>query len=588
MLSISELFRKRKKLFLIGVGCVVCVFILFGVLHANPFAPAGNPEPTASSDSSGYQATVLRQFKSKYVGDHVNVGNLLRNLPYAQYLKGGISLQTENTPYGINVNYDFMQSNNSVNNADDNTGNKPDGDAGLDLDQVETTLRNNAAVIFALIDNVDIINITADPGTQNLKLKFTRTELQKSYPRDLRDYAKTQGELQILLNSIYLKILVYPQKYALTMSSTPGIRLLAQYEGAAGQVQYSADNGNIEYSASGGQLLTWDNADGKITEKGIKTEFPPGTPAYWSPLDIVSQFDANTQSEIPIAITVSQNGIKVAEKQVIIYFDGSTAFFTVEPSGDVIITDSLQLPSPNPDSIAEAVSRAIKSQGKSYLAGEAVSEGHIILDTEEKNGQVKVYTMASIGWFGFENGIFTMVSGSGAIPTVMTFSKNKSGTYVLHQYQEPQDGAFYLSSVKKMFPPKLWPEVLTEGKRYPELVKQKEEQAAAYLKSIGREAKVSAGYVEKTLVDINVQASNKLLAMKKYNSFLNSCPYWSGSREEIKDGIRYIYETSQSKTGDGYDLIIFQKKKENGSIVMESKYKIVENEPRLIEEKEKL
>ncbi len=157
MLSISELFRKRKKLFLIGVGCVVCVFILFGVLHANPFAPAGNPEPTASSDSSGYQATVLRQFKSKYVGDHVNVGNLLRNLPYAQYLKGGISLQTENTPYGINVNYDFMQSNNSVNNADDNTGNKPDGDAGLDLDQVETTLRNNAAVIFALIDNVDII-----------------------------------------------------------------------------------------------------------------------------------------------------------------------------------------------------------------------------------------------------------------------------------------------------------------------------------------------------------------------------------------------------------------------------------------------
>ncbi len=114
--------------------CCLC-FYTFGVLHANPFAPAGNPEPTASSDSSGYQATVLRQFKSKYVGDHVNVGNLLRNLPYAQYLKGGISLQTENTPYGINVNYDFMQSNNSVNNADDNTGNKPDGDAGLDLDQ---------------------------------------------------------------------------------------------------------------------------------------------------------------------------------------------------------------------------------------------------------------------------------------------------------------------------------------------------------------------------------------------------------------------------------------------------------------------
>ena len=112
---------------------------------------------------------------------------------------------------------------------------------------------------------------------------------------------------------------------------------------------------------------------------------------------MVSQFGTNKQSEIPISITVSQNGTKVAEKQVIIHFDGST-FFTVEPSGDVIISDSLQLPSPNLDTIDEAVSQAVKSQGKSYLAGEVVTEGHIILDTEEKDGQVKVYTIASIGW----------------------------------------------------------------------------------------------------------------------------------------------------------------------------------------------
>ena len=90
---------------------------------------------------------------------------------------------------------------------------------------------------------------------------------------------------------------------------------------------------------------------------------------------------------------------------------------------------SLQLPSPNPDTIDEAVSRAVKSQGKSYLVGEVVTEGHIIFDTEEKDGQVKVYTIVSIGWFGFENGIFTTVSGSGAIPTVMTFSQNESGAY---------------------------------------------------------------------------------------------------------------------------------------------------------------
>jgi len=254
------------------------------------------------------------------------------------------------------------------------------------------------------------------------------------------------------------------------------------------------------------------------------------------------------------------------------------------PSGDVIITDSLLMPSPNPDSLEEAVSRAVKSQGKSYLAGEAVTEGHIILDSEEKDGQVKVYTIAAIGWFSFENEIFTTVSGSGPIPTVMTFSKNENGVYVLLRYQEPQDGALLTSSVKKMFPQKLWPQVLTEDKWYPELVKQKENQAAAYLKSIGREAQVRAGYVEKKLIDIDAEACDKLFTeLTKNDSYLNSCPCWVGSREAIENGVRYIYETSRSKTGDGYDLIIFQKKKDNGSIVMEAKYKIVGNEPQLID-----
>jgi len=30
------------------------------------------------------------------------------------------------------------------------------------------------------------------------------------------------------------------------------------------------------------------------------------------------------------------------------------------------------------------------------------AEGHIILDTKEKDSQIKVYTIASISWFGFE------------------------------------------------------------------------------------------------------------------------------------------------------------------------------------------
>jgi bla regulator protein BlaR1 len=231
----------------------------------------------------------------------------------------------------------------------------------------------------------------------------------------------------------------------------------------------------------------------------------------------------------------------------------------------------------------QAVSKAIKNQGIHYLSGEAATEGHVILDTEEKDGSIKAYTIASFGFFGFENGIFTKISGSGAIPTVMTFSKNEKGEYTLLEYQEPMDGAGYLDSVKKMFPQRLWTEILPEGKHYTELVKQQEDQAAEYLKSIGRNAAVSSAYVEKELVNIQVEASNKLFAeYTKYNATLNNFPYWIGSKEMIENGVRYIYEISQSKTSDGYDLVWFKKMKKTERWYWNISIKIVENEPQLI------
>ena len=67
------------------------------------------------------------------------------------------------------------------------------------------------------------------------------------------------------------------------------------------------------------------------------------------------------------------------------------------------------------------------------------------------------------------------------------------------------------------------------------------------------------------------------------NPFLNDCPYWLGTREKVEEGVRYIYETAQSKTSDGYDLMIFQKKEEDGTVLEELKYKIAGNEPELME-----
>jgi bla regulator protein BlaR1 len=204
------------------------------------------------------------------------------------------------------------------------------------------------------------------------------------------------------------------------------------------------------------------------------------------------------------------------------------------------------------------------------------------LDSEDTDGNLKVYTIASFGAFGFENGIFTKISGSGAIPTVITFSKSEKGEYSLLEYKEPMSGDGYHQSKKDMFPQRLWDKVLSEQEYYPDLAKQQEEQAKQYLQSIGRNAEVSAAPVERKLTK-NVEASNKLFGeFTKYDAEFNNFPYWIGTKEIVTVGVRYIYETSQSKTSDGYDLITFKKTKDDGTLVIEYQYKIVGNEPQLI------
>lgn len=86
------------------------------------------------------------------------------------------------------------------------------------------------------------------------------------------------------------------------------------------------------------------------------------------------------------------------------------------------------------------------------------------------------------------------------------------------------------------------------------------------------------------MADINVEAKNKLFSKyTKYDSFLNNCPYWIGTRERIENGTRYIYETSQETTGDGHAVIVFRKTGDDGVVVEERRYKIVGNEPLLME-----
>jgi hypothetical protein len=544
MISIAGLKKSHCRLalvvgllFLAGLGCV----LLTGCLSRY----------YAQSDFTGYDAETLLKYKTAYVGDNSKVVNLISNLPYADRRRE-VALQTGSVPYGVTVDYDFSGVN-------------------LDINEIKSAFRDNAVIMFALIDNVDVITFVVKGAGQPSEYQYLRTELQTYFDRDLREYSKNVNSLETLLKNLTFKLYVYPEKYTPAMSSKPGIRIATQYRGSAAKARYVTDSGS---------LFTWEASTGKMTKGLPKIELPLDIPVCWSPLSPDGQTSIGNKSAVTVTL-LDEKGQRIDEKRLTIVNDG---FYTVEPSIDIVIGIESVNPNQKPLDMDDAASLAIKSRSNVYGEGETATEGHIILDSKESNGKVKVYTIASFGAFGFENGIFTKVSGSGAIPTVMTFSRDENGGYSLLEYKEPEDGAGYAKSIKKMFPQKLQDRVLSSEGDYADLVRQQETQAAEYLKSIGRTAEVSATHVDKKLADINVEASNKLFAeYTKYDSFLNNCPYWIGTRERIENGARYIYETSQEKTGDGQTLIVFKKTGDDGVVVEERRYKIVGDEPQLME-----
>lgn len=543
VIKMMGFFKKRRRVILV-VG-VLCIAILSTILLTSGLTL---DTKNLTDITNEYNAGELIEFKSPYVGDSSNVANLLNSLPLAES-RGEISLKTEKQPYGITVNYDFC---NSV----------------LTGEEIAETCRNNAAVIFALIDNVDELAFDYVTAGGKEGYSVTREQLQQCYAGKFKDYARNESSLQTLINSFDLSFAVYPEKYTPAMSSTPGIRILPQYGRAFDRVSFTTPYGS---------LLTWGKTTGQISQYGKKASLDPNVPVYWSAL---GESGLEQAKEIPIIAQIYYRDQIIAEKQINIRHEG---MYSPVMTADIVIADDAALESQNPKNLDQAVSLAVLNQGKGYAAGETSTEGHIILDTEKKDGITRVYTISSYGAFGFENGIFTKISGSGAIASVITFSGNEQTGYSLVSYQEPQDGSLNLESKKEMFPRKLWNKVLSEQNYYKDLANQQENQAGEYLRKINRVAEVNADYVEKQLPKISVEASNQIFGeFTKNDRELNNFPYWLGTRELIQDGIRYIYETSHSKTTDGKDRISFVKRSEDGNIVKEYHYEIIGNEPRQI------
>lgn len=205
--------------------------------------------------------------------------------------------------------------------------------------------------------------------------------------------------------------------------------------------------------------------------------------------------------------------------------------------------------------IDKAVANAIITENKgSYGEGECVGEGHTVLGVDEKGDNTIVYALTMYGEYGFQNDIFTKISGSGVIPAVLSFEK-KDNNYICTNLKYPQDGALYQKSLNEMFPSKYRNLIKYTNEDESNLTFQEEKYAKDYLKSIGRSAQIlkykDFDHILLTDRGVSVEVSNKIPGKE-----LPNYPYWIGKCEKIENGMRVVYEMIYNQN-DKY--IVFKK-----------------------------
>lgn len=168
---IKAIARFRKTRIIWIIVAVVVVVTIAALCLTNPIDRYNSPSQVNDvADELDYER--IYQYKNPYVGNGSNIGNLTDSVYYAEYKKG-ISLQTSAQPYGITVNY--LVKRGTI--AKDGIVTAKDG------------MFKNAAIIFCLIDNVDVITFTFDDGSGIYSLPLERNLFNQVFKRDIREYS---------------------------------------------------------------------------------------------------------------------------------------------------------------------------------------------------------------------------------------------------------------------------------------------------------------------------------------------------------------------------------------------------------------
>ena len=220
---------------------------------------------------------------------------------------------------------------------------------------------------------------------------------------------------------------------------------------------------------------------------------------------------------------------------------------------------------------------------------ECMGEGHLILGYLDKGKSVEVYALCSTIGYGFRNGMLVDNTGSFCIPTLIVFDKSENGQYIFREARETMDGGLFESSVRKMFPAELAEKAISaqgDNEISSQLHRQCDVYAAAYLKAIEREAKISSYHDESFAIlrdyGVSADVSNALLKLRsEYDIYL-------GNFETLEADGRYVYSVKWDGDDNGTGTVTYTKTQYDTKKVVEKfAYKVEGDEYSLIKPKKK-
>lgn len=138
----------------------------------------------SESHDKSFDYNSLIEYRTKYIGNASSLGNIasrLENIPGSKY--GGISLKTDKVPYGVTVN--LIMDKNTFDN--------------LDIEK-NTTLKVNACLIFALVENADFVIYKTENKDGEIKsIKYDFRWAEELLDMNLYDQSQSQSKFENFL-----------------------------------------------------------------------------------------------------------------------------------------------------------------------------------------------------------------------------------------------------------------------------------------------------------------------------------------------------------------------------------------------------